>query len=619
MNNSNIVPSNLSRDPFRSLFLEFLESCDSNDIPSKTKAIQDFVRDLEELESNSENEHTFLHWSSIFSVFSAAGVISGITVLNPFLGLAAATSAAASAIGVVSLAIAQHHERQPILERLRKYRIALNSDQAINWACLWEFARTDIFLGSLYAASAGHLEDNRTLIRNDGKNPMAAALDSCCQYYGLTRDELIDAIRKLKSGVSVKCPTVPKALEQVSAITVLQADAPTVLQPSGEDLNPLQNALDILEGLVKDADKSKLGGCVILAAPGAGKTTFLGTAWGRLKKIYGTKFKSLSIVVKSSDLQAFQACSDKALCIHDSVIDAAIAVIKFISQGKKTDGYVKRLFIDDFLTANQYFQMSLKGKFINPRTLQIYFDKKTAIELEDNEAVPMIDCFYSSLNEAWLVGREYNLCLWVSSHSSNVDALPFVGSRESRSVGDLIFLAKNDKREFIEQAMNNPNLIGDNQKRQQLKQVFTTQVASDNEPWVLANFNNWRLGIVPKDIYEEYQAYRSTWFTASEVISELEDEERETLEQLFQMEVKDDDKRTDDDPKQSVRLSNDAELLLSYFNNVKVKSPKSVKDLKDANKLRELNHQQLMKALAQLVAAEILDVDEDGNYLKVDW
>lgn len=65
-------------------------------------------------------------------------------------------------------------------------------------------------------------------------------------------------------------------------------------------------------------------------------------------------------------------------------------------------------------------------------------------------------------------------------------------------------------------------------------------------------------------------------------------------------------------------LSPDAQLLLSYFDNVKVKSAKTLKDLKDANKLRELNQQQLMKALSQLVAAEILDIDDDGSYLKVD-
>ena len=105
------------------------------------------------------------------------------------------------------------------------------------------------------------------------------------------------------------------------------------------------------------------------------------------------------------------------------------------------------------------------------------------------------------------MGREYNLCLWVSSHSPNLNALPFCGSRDSRSVGDIIFLAKNSKREFIELALSNANLISNGAKRSELKALLDG-LDSGTEPLILANNNNWVLGIVPNCNHAEYQTYR---------------------------------------------------------------------------------------------------------------
>jgi hypothetical protein len=66
-------------------------------------------------------------------------------------------------------------------------------------------------------------------------------------------------------------------------------------------------------------------------------------------------------------------------------------------------------------------------------------------------------------------------------------------------------------------------------------------------------------------------------------------------------------------------LSPSAELLLSYFDNVKQKTPKSITDLKDANKLRQLDSSELLKALRELIVAEYLTFDAEGRYFKPDW
>lgn len=77
-----------------------------------------------------------------------------------------------------------------------------------------------------------------------------------------------------------------------------------------------------------------------------------------------------------------------------------------------------------------------------------------------------------------------------------------------------------------------------------------------------------------------------------------------------------------DEPQDTIptsKLSPSAELLLSYFDNVKQKTPKALADLKDANKLRQLDSNELLKAIRELVVAEELIFDVEGRYLKPDW
>ncbi len=66
-------------------------------------------------------------------------------------------------------------------------------------------------------------------------------------------------------------------------------------------------------------------------------------------------------------------------------------------------------------------------------------------------------------------------------------------------------------------------------------------------------------------------------------------------------------------------LSQPALLVLSFFDNAKIKSPKSIKELKDANKLRPLDYQMLLMALRELVVKQQLTFDEEGRYFKPDW
>lgn len=195
-----IVHQSHYRDPFKSLFLEFLESFDTFDLNSKSLSIQSFVKELEELENTSENQSIALYWSSIFSVFSATSVISAFSILNPLAGVLLGSTAAATTLGIILIAFIQNRERTPILQRLKKYRLAFESDSFLNWACLWQYIGTEEFFNCMYAATSGYIL-NGNLIRNDGKNPMAAALDAYCKVHGMSRDELISHLSFLKKSL----------------------------------------------------------------------------------------------------------------------------------------------------------------------------------------------------------------------------------------------------------------------------------------------------------------------------------------------------------------------------------------------------------------------------------
>jgi hypothetical protein len=361
---------------------------------------------------------------------------------------------------------------------------------------------------------------------------------------------------------------------------------PASLAPTPENLEDLrQNGLKAVQALVSEADKSVLGGCVMLAAPGGGKTTFLMTAWGRLRNTYGNKFKSLAVVVKPTDKPVFSAVADECLLVGDSPRTAAVAILEFIRESMGAHGQVRRLFLDDFLTMNKKFSAALKGLWVNPLTLAV-----TTGRGDDPDAQPLLETLEAELNNLWLVGREYNSALWVSSHSPNVDALPFVGSKDSRSVGQIVFLCKSDKRDFIEGSLNNPNLIPSNTKRALLKQTLDSLQGVVDERIVLSNDDNWTLGIVPSSINQEYKNYRILW--GSTMAPDLPVIEPEVLEEVVE-----------------VKLSVEANKVHGYLLRVN-----ESRDVSTIRKSTRLNLDEVRKALNELLGLNLIVEDTSGAY-----
>lgn len=514
-----LATNSASRDPLKALFFAHIEEQDSDSLQSKIKVIQQFIRELEELECNCENQSNFLHWASIASGFSGCLALTGATILNPLLGLLVASSAVSSAAVVIGGSYLRHQNVSEILKKLKRYRLALNSSTPKNWAILWHLSGSELFLDSLWDASKGNINHKGQLVRNDGKNALAVATDYASERMGISRNDLLAQAQLLIANNPANIHTQPTLIQ--SNNNPVNAIAPALTN------NYHQTALNILDALVLPANDKVLPGCAIIAAPGAGKTTFLGTAWGRLKVKYGDKFQSLAVVVKKSDIPFFKKFATTAIGVKDNPVFAALAIIKFIDSGVN-EGRITRVFLDDFLTMNLMFDNALKNLWIDPDTYAV-FDKK------ELGLIPLAGHLQATLNEAWLVGRQYNLCLWVSSHSPNLDALPFCGSSGSRSVGDLIFLAKNSKREFIELALSNAFLISSGKKRSELKALLDG-MDSGTEPLILANNNNWVLGIVPNSIHAEYETYRGQYLQAGEQkILIQQNDQKQQLERLFEL------------------------------------------------------------------------------------
>jgi hypothetical protein len=504
---SDLSAEKLKRNTIKSLLVSLLEA-DPRTIEEKVTILHLLTDLCEDIEEKLENQHNVLHWTAIASAFASAGTLAGLAILNPLAGVLVAAVSGTSAAATVVASLLQNQESSIVIDKVKRLKLTLKSRDLIDWACIWGLVGADLFCDSLAVAGKGEITDY-SIEKRGGITPFTAAVRAIASARGISADSTVAYLKEIHSGTRPHLENIVKvAAKELTSFTqkeIVQSDLPNNIPA---DL--FANALAIRDSLVNRAADSVLGGCVILAAPGAGKTTFLGTAWGKLKEAHGSKFKSLAVVVKKSDVDAFKGVSDNCLCVKSGAVTAAIAIIKFVDGSTSHTGNVSRLFLDDFLTMQKYFETALKGKFIDPETCAVFDSRKEATEYTP-DSLPLHDHLLTLLNEYWLVGREYNSAVWVSSHSSNVKDLPFMGSASARSVGDMIFLAKNGKREFIEFALDNGSLIGDSEKRQSIKtQLDSIDVASD-EPLVLANFNNWTLGIVPNSVYKEYQSYRKQW------------------------------------------------------------------------------------------------------------
>jgi hypothetical protein len=66
-------------------------------------------------------------------------------------------------------------------------------------------------------------------------------------------------------------------------------------------------------------------------------------------------------------------------------------------------------------------------------------------------------------------------------------------------------------------------------------------------------------------------------------------------------------------------LSGVATKIYEYFQNVKSKTPKTLRDLKKADRLSGYSEPELIDGLAELVEREKINCDDNDNYFLPDW
>jgi hypothetical protein len=89
------------------------------------------------------------------------------------------------------------------------------------------------------------------------------------------------------------------------------------------------------------------------------------------------------------------------------------------------------------------------------------------------------------------------------------------------------------------------------------------------------------------------------------------------FERLFTVES--DSREIEANPVNSQPLSEAATTVLAYFDSAKNQSPKTIRDLKKADRLTNLTDVMLYAALDQLVKSGELDFDGKESWTKSDW
>ncbi|MBW4597805.1 MAG: hypothetical protein KME46_34100 [Brasilonema angustatum HA4187-MV1] len=373
-------------------------------------------------------------------------------------------------------------------------------------------------------------ERNKAAIQSDLRTQIAAieadaqiklhtklTYDATAEMYVDASPELVEDIvqqrAEARKQAEIEAEEEERSVEQ--EVKKLEAQQPEVkIPPTPENsehyIDVGSKVLDKLGTLTQSS--------ILISSPGAGKTTTIGTAWGRMKKRLGENFHATVIIYKAKDKTAFEGIADEVLCFPEQPETAVLAILQFVEDMKLgSSTKTRRLFIDDFLTIWGEIQALYKNKFLTSNNEFTY--KKT-----DGKA-SVIDWLISQLNAVFLVGRESNNALWISSHSPNVEDLPFVASKGARISGNLLFLARQDPQtgngnyEVISQNINNHQLISESKQRETLKALFpglTELSQQSGEPIILTSHGSngaWEMGIISDRIREEYEQYRQHWST----------------------------------------------------------------------------------------------------------
>jgi hypothetical protein len=215
------------------------------------------------------------------------------------------------------------------------------------------------------------------------------------------------------------------------------------------------------------------------------------------------------------------------------------------------------------------------------------------------------------LLDVLLIGREFNTKFIASLQSFNLAALGIEKmDAQTRLCLNLLLLGnryiKNGREQesygVLELILNRGDIIPGKQEREQIKSKYLSVKAVSYQnlrPVMIASVGGFVVALMPLLSNQ-----------ANSIASE-----QEYLDRVFDLEF-------NLSPTHQIHpkpLSEVANKIYEYFQNVKAKTPKTLRDLKKADRLSGYSEPELIDGLAELVEREKINCDGNDNYSLPDW
>jgi hypothetical protein len=217
----------------------------------------------------------------------------------------------------------------------------------------------------------------------------------------------------------------------------------------------------------------------------------------------------------------------------------------------------------------------------------------------------------SKLLDVLLIGREFNTKFIASLQSFNLAALGIEKmDAQTRMCLNLLLLGnkymKNSREQesygVLELILNRGDIIPGKQSREQIKSKYLEVKAVSYQnfrPVMIASVGGFVVALMPN---------------LSNQANKIADA-HEYLDRVYELEFNV-SSTTHHHPKP---LSDVAKKIYEYFQNVKNKTPKTLRDLKKADRLSGYSEQELIDGLAELVKVQKINHDGNDSYFLPDW
>ncbi|BBD70997.1 hypothetical protein NIES4072_74090 [Nostoc commune NIES-4072] len=410
------------------------------------------------------------------------------------------------------------------------------------------------------------------------------------QTAGMTEEqkaEYIKQLREMKTPYLQGSQTLAGTIDPNDKVTGDEqgAIAPGAT-PTGDYLHPSEPlALNTLQALAR-ADSST----ALVAAPGSGKSVTLNYL---IQKILADS-PMADIWVISAKNDSFCGLREKGRVI--------------VFDGENPD--LAKEIIDSFYTAYKKRKQLPESKRESLPPLILILDDWLVIA--DSLSKLYSDWNYGSkLLDVLLIGREFNTKFIASLQSFNLAALGIEKmDAQTRICLNLLLLGnryiKNGREQesygVLELILNRGDIIPGKLEREQIKSKYLDVKAVSYQnlrPVMIASVGGFVVALMP---------------LLSNKVNSIASEQ-EYLDRVFDLEFNLNPAHNG----HSKPLSEVAKKIYEYFQNVKTKTPKTLRDLKKADRLSGYSEPELIDGLAELVKTEKINSDGNDSYSLPDW